>query len=159
MDWILTVGRRLVPSGRSISRVKGEYCEIGVSNFIKILLQGLFTSICTAATFAILAARRSVVDETQERPMCLIFPSLAIIVSKHLIRAVTILTLATPSKPASSAQSAFLGWRCGGNLLGYQQTAPISLPKTSTTTFPKMSSQKGQTSKHTFRSCSLSSTS
>lgn len=50
------VARRLVPAGPSMSRQKGEY------------------SICTASTWMILQARRSVVELISDRPMYLIFP-------------------------------------------------------------------------------------
>ena len=52
------VARRLVPTGPSISRENAEY-----SDWI-------------AATGAILHARRSVVEETADSPICLILPSL-----------------------------------------------------------------------------------
>lgn len=52
------VARRSVPAVPSISREKTEY------------------SVCTAATGAILHARRRVVEDIIDRPMCLILPSL-----------------------------------------------------------------------------------
>jgi len=52
------VARRLLPVGPSMLRVKTPY------------------SVCTAAMGAILTARRRVVEEMEERPMCLILPSL-----------------------------------------------------------------------------------
>ena len=52
------VARRLVPAGLSMSREKTEY------------------SVWTAVTVAILTARRSVAEETDERPMYFILPSL-----------------------------------------------------------------------------------
>lgn len=55
------VARRLVPLAFSMSIAKGEY------------------SIWTASTWAILQARRTVVELTSERPMYLILPSLVVV--------------------------------------------------------------------------------
>ena len=52
------VVRRLVPEGPSMSLSNTEY------------------PVCTAVTGAILTARRRVVEDIAERPMCFILPSL-----------------------------------------------------------------------------------
>lgn len=101
----------LLPTGPSTSSTKGEY------------------SVCTAATGAILQARWSVVDVTDESPMCLIFPSLLKFRDLHATEGMSgsdVLTIAIQQEPALSLQWAFRCWHDERSLgrKGFSQFVP-----------------------------------